>query len=70
MVLYRDRSVDCECTLADPLVFVVLLPVPVFNLEPLQQQQQAVYFQARRAENPYSNVPMRVNVSDYVRDYR
>jgi hypothetical protein len=40
------------------------------NMGPTVEQQQAVYFQARRAENPYSNVPMRVNVSDYVRDYR
>lgn len=40
------------------------------NMGPTVEQQQAGYFQARRAENPYSNVPMRVNVSDYVRDYR
>lgn len=40
------------------------------NMGPTVEQQQAVYFQERRAENPYSNVPMRVNVNDYVRDYR
>ena len=40
------------------------------NMGPTVEQQQASYFQERRAENPYSSVPPRVNVSDYVRDYR
>lgn len=40
------------------------------SMGPTVEQQQAVYFHARRAENPYSNVPLRVNVSDYVRVYR
>lgn len=40
------------------------------NIGPSVEQQQATYFQERRAENPYSQVAARVNVSDYVRDYR
>ena len=40
------------------------------NMGPTVEQQQTSYFQERRAENPYSNVPLRINVSDYVRNYR
>mgnify|MGYP000072424823 CR=1 FL=1 len=40
------------------------------NIGPSVEQQQATYFQERRAENPYSQVAARVNVSDYVRVYR
>ncbi|MDQ5935601.1 MAG: hypothetical protein QG574_2907 [Cyanobacteriota bacterium erpe_2018_sw_21hr_WHONDRS-SW48-000092_B_bin.40] len=40
------------------------------NIGPSVEQQQSTYFQERRAENPYSQVAARVNVSDYVRDYR
>ena len=40
------------------------------NMGPTVEQQQATYFQERRAENPYSQVAARVNVNDYVRDYR
>ncbi|MDP3511032.1 MAG: hypothetical protein Q8T09_23905 [Candidatus Melainabacteria bacterium] len=40
------------------------------NIGPTVEQQQASYFQQRSAQNPYSSVPQRVNVSDYVRVYR
>ncbi|MFA6211249.1 MAG: hypothetical protein WCT03_07265 [Candidatus Obscuribacterales bacterium] len=40
------------------------------NQGPTIEQQQASYFQERSAQNPYANVPERVNVSDYIRSYR
>lgn len=39
------------------------------NQGPTIEQQQASYFQERSAQNPYANVPDRVNVSDYIRSY-
>jgi hypothetical protein len=40
------------------------------NQGPTIEQQQASYFEERSAQNPYANVPERVNVSDYIRSYR
>lgn len=39
------------------------------NYQDNTAQQQAQYFEQRRNENPYKNVPQHVNVSNYVKTY-